>query len=229
MDDPGKQGTPPSDRDCGVRITEHAARGSRAGMAYKLLALILVAGGLGYVLTMGKTPPPETPNAEANVPVADGTGMAAQLPAALPTTAVARPEALPPPVGADGLAGRDLSEFIPAGEAPPMAEVIDQLHKAGIHTGIGAFPPPGTSPPLVGLAVPDDYVLPEGYVRHYQATDDGQRIEPILMYSPDFDFFDASGKPIPIPADRVVPADRAPPGMTVRRNRIPPPLQPGTP
>ena len=123
----------------------------------------------------------------------------------------------------------DLADYVPPGEVPTMGEVIDRLHAAGVHTGLGAFNPPGTSPPLVGLAVPEDFPLPEGYVRHYQATDDGQRIEPILMFSPDFEFLDANGKPIPIPADRVVPADRAPPGMTVRRNRIPPPLQPGTP
>ena len=71
--------------------------------------------------------------------------------------------------------------------------------------------------------------MPEGYVRHFQATDDGQRIEPILMYSPDFDFFDASGKPIAIPPDRVVPPGMAPPGLATRRIEIPPPLQPGRP
>ena len=51
-----------------------------------------------------------------------------------------------------------------------------------------AIPPPGTRPPLVGLAVPEDFALPEGYVRHHQATDDGQRIEAILMFSPDRQF-----------------------------------------
>jgi hypothetical protein len=105
-----------------------------------------------------------------------------------------------------------------------MAQVIDELHRAGIHTGLGAFNPPGTSPPLVGLAVPDDYPLPEGYVRHFQATDDGQRIEPILMYSPDYEFFDAAGQRIRIPEDRVVPPNMAPPGLAVRLIDIPPPL-----
>jgi hypothetical protein len=37
---------------------------------------------------------------------------------------------------------------------------------------------------MVGLAVPEDFVLPEGYVRHHQATDDGQRIEAIRMFAP---------------------------------------------
>jgi hypothetical protein len=109
-----------------------------------------------------------------------------------------------------------------------MKEVIERLHDAGVHTGLGAFSPPGTSPPLIGLAVPDDYVLPEGYVRHYQATDDGQRIEAILMYSPDFEFFDSAGKRIEIPKDRVVPAELAPPGLAIRMIEIPPPLEPGS-
>ncbi len=85
--------------------------------------------------------------------------------------------------------------------------------------------PPGTSPPLVGLAVPDDYVLPEGYVRHFQATDDGQRIEPILMYSPDFEFFDSAGKRIEIPEDRVVPPSRHRPDLPIRLIEIPPPAR----
>ena len=110
-----------------------------------------------------------------------------------------------------------------------MGEVIDRLHAAGVHTGLGAFQPPGTSPPLVGLAVPEDFPLPEGYVRHYQATDDGQRIEPILMFSPDFQFFDAAGNPVPIPADRVVPPEMAPPGLPIRRIEIPRPRDGGRP
>ena len=119
------------------------------------------------------------------------------------------------------------SVVVPGTPAPTMGEVIEGLHRAGIRTGLGAFNPPGTSPPLVGLAVPDDYVLPEGYVRHHQATDDGQAIEPILMYSPDYEFLDAAGQPVAIPADRVVPPGQAPPGLPVRQVRIPPPVAAG--
>jgi hypothetical protein len=74
----------------------------------------------------------------------------------------------------------------------------------------------------VGLAVPDDFVLPEGYVRHHQATDDGQRIEAVLMFAPDRQFFDAAGQPIPVPKDRVVPQELAPPGLPIRRITVPP-------
>jgi len=129
-----------------------------------------------------------------------------------PRRAQARP-------AADDLA----SVVVPGTPAPSMGEVIEGLHRAGIHTGLGAFNPPGTSPPLVGLAVPEDYVLPEGYVRHYQATDDGQAIEPILMYSPDYQFVDGAGQPVAIPADRVVRAANAPAGLPIRQVRIPPP------
>jgi hypothetical protein len=110
-----------------------------------------------------------------------------------------------------------------------MGEVIERLHLAGVHTGLGAFQPPGTRPPLVGLAVPEDFVLPDGYVRHYQATDDGQRIEPILMVSPDHQFFDAANQPIAMPEDRVVPPELAPPGLPIRRIVIPAPTEPGRP
>ena len=118
----------------------------------------------------------------------------------------------------------DLADFINDGDIPSTAEVIDRLHQAGIHEGLGAFQPPGTRPPLMGLAVPEGFELPPGYVRHYQATDDGQRIEAVLMFAPDAHIVDANGQPIAIPADRVVPPELAPPGLPLRRITIPAPL-----
>ncbi|WP_137936507.1 hypothetical protein [Chitinivorax sp. B] len=121
----------------------------------------------------------------------------------------------------------DLSNFIPQGQTPTMNEVINRLHQAGIHTGLGAFNPPGTRPPKVGLAVPEGYPLPDGYVRHHQATDDGQRIEPILMFAPDRQILDANNRPIQVPPDRVVTPELAPPGFPIRRIVIPPPIDSG--
>ena len=72
-------------------------------------------------------------------------------------------------------------------------------------------------------------MLPEGYVRHHQATDDGQRIEPILRFSPDYEFVDAAGQPIAIREDRVVPPELAPPGLPIRHIVIPAPAEPGRP
>ena len=115
----------------------------------------------------------------------------------------------------------DLRSYVARGEKPSMAQVIERLHQKGIHSGLGAFLPPGTSPPLVGLAVPEDFVLPKGYVRHHQATDDGQRIEAMLMFHPDYQPLDANGRPIALPANRVVPPELAPPGLPIRRIVIP--------
>lgn len=162
----------------------------------------------------------------------------APAPAAAPPVAAVRPAAppaLPPRAGQDrptrlpeGDADPtpDLSSVVARGEKPSMAEVIARLHQRGIHSGLGAFLPPGTSPPLVGLAVPDDFALPKGYVRHHQATDDGQPIEAILMFAPDFQLVDAAGAPVTMPADRVVPPELAPPGLPIRRIVIPPPTAP---
>jgi len=116
----------------------------------------------------------------------------------------------------------DLSSYVARGEKPTMKQVIERLHEAGIHTGLGAFNPPGTRPPKVGLAVPEGFELPDGYVRHHQATDDGQRIEAILMFAPDRTILDANRQPIAVPKDRVVTPELAPKGLPIRHIVIPP-------
>lgn len=111
---------------------------------------------------------------------------------------------------------------------PPAADVAPEAGDAAAtpadataaeagdeRSGIALFPPPGTDPLKPGILVPEDYPLPEGYVRHYQATDTGQRVPAILMFHPDYDFFDAKGNRIEIPEDRIVPRELAPPGMPV--------------
>jgi hypothetical protein len=65
------------------------------------------------------------------------------------------------------------------------------------------------------VVVPDDYELPEGFERYYQYTDDGKPLDPILRFSPDYDFFDGQGNPIPIPEDGIVPTDQAPEDLPV--------------
>ena len=91
-------------------------------------------------------------------------------------------------------------------------------------SGIGLFPPPGTDPIKLGIVVPDDFELPEGYLRHYQVTDDGQELEPILLFHPDYELLDDAGNPIPLPPDRVVPPELAPPGLPIRTLEVPAPL-----
>jgi len=226
MDESGKPNAAPSGKDGdGVRITEH---GARSTLPYKLLALVLIGLGVGYLATTA----PDRERTEAGKAGSDQQAAEASASAGSNSTSsgatamrdrklTARPTQAPRDPN-------DLANYVAPGQAPSMNEVIERLHDAGVHTGLGAFSPPGTSPPLIGLAVPDDYVLPEGYVRHFQATDDGQRIEAILMYSPDFEFFDSSGKRIEIPKDRVVPPELAPPGLAIRMIEIPPPLEPGS-
>ena len=232
MDKPGKRNAAPSGDDGDrIRITEHGPRASRAGLIYLALALVLVGCLVGYLIAMvGPRSPSVAADSNTDANTVDGRADAnARADAATATTTThsreleaQRAESLRDP--------NDLANFVTPGQpAPTMGEVIDRLHEAGVHTGLGAFPKPGTSPPLIGLAVPDDYALPQGYVRHFQATDDGQRIEPILMFSPDFEFFDSAGNRIEIPRDRVVPPNMAPPGLVIRRIAIPPPINPGSP
>lgn len=210
------------------------AAGSRAfgpSFGYLVIALLLVAGGIVYWLTLPDTEPAPATQGVAPKPAGPGATPAAQL-AGDPASATPAPTqaqaalgaARPEPREADGDLTPDLRAYLNPGENPSMAEVISRLHQAGVYTGIGAFSPPGTSPPLVGLAVPEDFVLPEGYVRHYQTTDDGQSIEPILMYAPDRPIFDAAGRPMAPPANRVVPPELAPPGLPLRRIVIPEPV-----
>lgn len=118
----------------------------------------------------------------------------------------------------------DIASYVSEDDPEPsMAELIEALRHAGETGGIAAFNPPGTSPLLEGLAVPADFDLPEGYVRHHQVTDDGVAVEPILMYSPDHEFYDAYGNPVEIPDDRVVPPEGAPHGLPIQRIVTPPP------
>jgi hypothetical protein len=105
----------------------------------------------------------------------------------------------------------------PPNEENPAATDMgeDQL------TGIALFPPPGTKPILRGFVVPDNFEVPEGYVRHYQTTDRGQQLPPILMFHPDYQLVDEHGQPVPMPKDRVVPTELLPPGMPTQRLEVP--------
>jgi hypothetical protein len=89
------------------------------------------------------------------------------------------------------------------------------------NTGLALFPAPGTKPVRRGIVVPEDFPLPDGYVRHYQTTDDGEMLPPILMFAPDYVPRDANGNPLPMPPDRVVPPELAPPGLPTKQLDVP--------
>lgn len=225
MDTPPRPKPAPSAKD-----TDGVGHLWSPSTGYLLIALLLAIGAISYVFFLlmsslssdeaggvaATAPPPLVPTAASGVVL---TAPQPALPPKLPERAI---EGL---TEGDADPTRDLKSYVARGEQPSMSEVITRLHQAGVHTGLGAFSPPGTRPPLVGLAVPEDFVLPKGYVRHHQATDDGQRIEAILMFAPDYQAFDAEHKAIALPKDRVVTPELAPPGLPIRRIIVPAPTQ----
>lgn len=237
MDDPRQPVTPRADP------RHQAAWGPSIGLL--AIAVGAVVGALAWYWTSlpspapiaatlaAAAPPPAistlAPAPGVPAPVAAASSASAPAPA-LPVAQLApAPQNIPRNRDPHGDQTPDLSDYVNPGERPSMGQVIDRLHQAGVRTGIAAFPPPGTRPPLIGLAVPEDFVLPEGYVRHHQATDDGQRIEAILMFAPDRQFLDAAGRVIQVPKNRVVPPELAPPGLPIRRVALPAPIEPGRP
>lgn len=246
MDDgPRRSGPPPVDPPGSPAAT---AGPWRPSWGYLALGLAILAAGLAAAFAWKSAPAPASVVAAG--PVAPAEPVAARNATAPPPPWVAGASsavvAAPGPVATsapsapvmpqiprvrdpNGDPTPDIADFVNSGERPTMNEVIERLHQAGVRSGLGAFSPPGTRPPRIGLAVPEDFVLPEGYVRHHQATDDGQRIEPILMFSPDHAFFDAAGRPVVVPPDRVVPPELAPPGLPIRRIVIPAATDAGRP
>lgn len=196
------------------------------------LALVAVAGGLAWWWPAAEAPAAAPLAAvAASAPVAAAPSVLPQPQASAPGAAVAAmatsPAAaprIPRQRDPNGDQTPDLADYVNEGERPTMAEVIQRLHAAGVRTGLGAFNPPGTRPPLIGLAVPENFELPPGYVRHHQATDDGQRIEPMLMFSPDAQTVVVNGRTVAVPADRVVTPELAPPGLPIRRIVVPAPV-----
>jgi hypothetical protein len=103
--------------------------------------------------------------------------------------------------------------IVPENPTPPIEEET-------VPEGIGLYAKM-VKPFRIGVVVPDDYVLPEGYVRHYQVNEDGTPLKPILMYHPDFHPKDKDGSPIPIPDDLIVPGDQLPKGLDAVMLEVP--------
>jgi hypothetical protein len=196
----------------GVKVVEVA--GVRRGVWLLLLAL-LVAGAAGLLalrLALGSGAP------EADVARAQAV-VAAAPSAPPPTKAIAAPRAHPvrrsaaPPPPAPRAAAE------PPPEVAPLPEFPDQPVDGP--SGIALFPPLGTEPLKRGIRVPEDFELPEGYVRHHQATDDGEGLPAILMFHPDYEWLDENGDAIALPEDRIVPPELAPPGMPIELLELP--------
>jgi hypothetical protein len=122
-----------------------------------------------------------------------------------PRAGASRPAASPAPMPAE----------TPGAEAPQDTGV-----PAGEAEGIHLYRP-GTKPLKQGLVVPEGFPLPPGYVRHYQTTDNGEGLKPILMFHEDYKPLDANGQPLELPSNRVVPPELAPTGMPIEVLELP--------
>lgn len=207
----------------------------RGGLPLGSIALVLVAAGiLVFLAWKWKTETPaEVASGASAKPGQSTEARAPARPQGAPTLRLAARAAPaadiapnPRAIGAEDPdpEGEDFSDEPSPSDDPDVigAEGADPAGTAAKgKTGIHAFPAPGTKRIKQGLVVPNDFSLPPGYMRHYQATDKGQMLEPILLYHPDYELVDASGKVIPLPPDRVVPPNMAPEGLPLASLEVP--------
>ncbi|MGH0038261.1 MAG: hypothetical protein ACQGVK_24785 [Myxococcota bacterium] len=104
---------------------------------------------------------------------------------------------------------------------PDLGPPPQRRRQLTVESGLGNVPAPGTKPLMEGVVVPDDYPLPEGFMRHYQVTDKGESLEPILRLHPDYELLDENGDPIPLGPGRIVPPEWVPGDMPVRKLEMP--------
>jgi hypothetical protein len=191
----------------GVRKSVWLIAGAMSLAALAVLVLALTARGpLEATAPLPPAPQPPAQVAAAAPPreAADGETAASRH-----ARRITRPEAEPPAPPADPAPAR------PA--LPPSRDDVPfSLGRPGVKSGIELFPAPGTKPTKIGIVVPDDFELPEGYVRHFQATDDGELLPAVLLFHPDYEWVDDVGNVIELPADRVVPPELAPPGLPIQ-------------
>jgi hypothetical protein len=207
-----------TDRD-GVTVT--STGGVRTGVWLLILALALIAVMLVVVIGPVVTAPPTVAAPEQRERVAaSGSAAGMDRPAARRVHQAEgrdRPPPQLPPADARSAAASDPAAVSAADHADDAAG-----DNAGEEpSGIALFPPPGTDPIKSGIVVPEGFELPPGYVRHYQTTDDGKQLPAILMFHPDYQPVDEHGAAIPLPENRVVPPELAPPGLAHRMLDVP--------
>ncbi|MBJ6760672.1 hypothetical protein JGU66_07840 [Myxococcaceae bacterium JPH2] len=176
-------------------------------------ALWIVGGGLVFTvacLVLSGWLMSSTPEVEASPPLAEMPRTVEPLPEPAPHVARAP---VPPP-----------SRPAPRVETPPVESPSEppapQAAPYTGPTGTGLYQR-GTKPLKRGILVPEGFELPPGYMRHYQATDNGESVAPILMFHPDYKPLDANGQPLALPENRVVPAEMAPAGMPIQMLELP--------
>ena len=175
------------------------------------VALVAAMGAIGFWLSKPKPQPPPQP-----VAVEPPREVKPAPPAATPQPAPREP--------IERARRQVLEEHpLPPAEEPAPREVLVEQLPQGDGTDIDAYPRPGTKLLRAGIIVPDGYALPPGYLRHYQTTDDGEQLPPILMFHADVKPLGPDGQPVALPEDLVVPRGMAPPGMPVQWFEPPPP------
>jgi len=180
-----------------------------AAMALVALAALLLLRVGGEQLAADVTASAKPPKSTAATPVAPTREQETKPVASRHARRIAAPTAESPPPGP---ARAQTAQPV---EPPSREDAPFSMGKPGETSGIKLFPAMGTKPTKIGIVVPDDFELPEGYVRHFQANEDGELLPAILLFHPDFEWVDDAGEPIPLPPDRVVPPELAPPGMPI--------------
>lgn len=186
----------------------------RAGVGAWLVGLagVFTVGCIALSLWLASSPG-ETEGEPPEVSAPPPSTPAAQPAPAAPVRVATRPSA--PPAARPAVVPAPVEEPEPEDFASALGE-----EPMGEKTGLALFVP-GTKPIKKGIVVPEGIELPPGYMRHYQTTDDGQMLEPILMFHPDYQPLDDNGQPVPLPENRVVPAEMAPPGMPIQMLDVP--------
>src|SRR5262249_25093204 len=192
-----------------VHVDADGVRVERPSAARTVIRVALVAMGVVVLVSIGtlialrmspgnriapEAPPPSDVVTRGSPPEAPrGAPAAADAPASPVVPAASHPV---PPSTATPAHGVPRTPATTASEPPEKEDEPFTIGDPKERTGMRVFPPPGTKPIKRGIVVPDDFELPPGFVRHYQATDDGQRLPAILMFSPDYDWADAQGNPL---------------------------------
>ncbi|HEX8826145.1 MAG TPA: hypothetical protein VF794_39940 [Archangium sp.] len=192
------------DRD-GVTRIQKKRTGQGTWLVWLALGVTALCLVLSAWLVSSPGPVPDT-SEPASVAAPSPTRSAPQEPPA--TRPVVRPTSVQSP-------RPDAS--VPAPQEPAMAQ---DAPPSGPAEGINLYRP-GTEKLKQGIIVPEDFELPPGYVRHYQSTDKGEGVKPILMFHPDYKPVDSSGKPVELPESLVVPPELAPAGMPIEILELP--------
>jgi hypothetical protein len=194
------------DRDGVTRIQK-----KRTGNGTWLVWLALGVTALCLVLSawLVSSPGP-VPDAGEPTPVRVAENRPAPSPTRTASTAP-RPEVRPTPA-------QGSTEARPTPQE--AADMAQDAPPSGPAEGINLYRP-GTKKLKQGIIVPEGFELPPGYLRHYQSTDNGEGVKPILMFHPDYKPVDSKGQPVEIPESRVVPPELAPAGMPIEILELP--------